>query len=343
MGSKKAFKKHLVRASSEMARLALDSINASERGEVASASVRTGMAMEFLLRAVVASVSPALLFAPRNARATTPAAMVQALRAERIDVEWLSVQVSSEMSFVRGLAAEIVPALAEFSGDIESVVKRRDAVVHMYAVNASGLRSAVTSLARVAAVVLPHLKATAEQFWEEERVALVDALINERAEAVRADVALKIRDAELFVAQLRANLSGEDAAAIMALLESEGSDFYPPGPSQVFRATCPACEYEAELIVRVQDEIERIGDLELGGRDENAAPTAVLIPQVPTSVSLQCPVCRLRLSQVELSDSQPHLADPLDYEVGPRRAHIREYEEMLADFEPDWETHLGVR
>ncbi|KQM36866.1 hypothetical protein [Microbacterium sp. Leaf203] len=328
MGTKKAFRKHLVRASSEMACLALDAVAAEERADVASAAVRAGMAMEFALRAVVATVSPALLFVPRGLKPTTPAAMVHAHRTATVSVEWLSAQTSTDMSLVRGLAAATVGGLTDYNDDIERVVKRRDAVVHMYAVETDGLRESLTSLARVIGVLLPHLKVTGEKFWGSGRLAFVSELIDERAGAVRADVAVKVREAQLRVEAASSGILRADARHLMSVLEDQGSVFFPPGPLEVFREDCPACGFQAEVLVKTEDDIDNPDDLELVDW-ENDVPTAVLIPQAPLSARLQCPVCRLALGYVELQETQPGLADLMRYELAPRRGTMQEYDEIL--------------
>jgi len=327
-----AFQEHFMKASAEMARLALDDIGVESQAEVASALVRAGMSLEFALRAVVAGVSPALLFISRSQSASMSAAMIRAHRTARVETAWLSTQTSSDTALVRTLAARALPGLTDFSTDIASVFEQRNAVIHAYAVDVSALRRTITSLARVIAVILPGQEVKPKRFWGTERMPLVKVLIDESAEQVRAEVAVKIRAATMRYDELEAQLVPADAVAVIGLMEDEGSAFYPPGRI-IFRDTCPACRYRAEMLVSVEDDIDNPDDLELVDL-QDGVPTSVLIPQIPTGVQLQCPVCHLALSQAELEAVYPELADLDLYDLEPRKGTIQEYDAILWPYQP---------
>ncbi|MDF2916448.1 MAG: hypothetical protein K0S70_665 [Microbacterium sp.] len=327
-----AFEEHFLKASAEMARLALDDAGTDSQAEAASALVRAGMSLEFGLRAVVAGVSPSLLFIGRSHSTTMSAAMVKAHQTAHVETSWLASQTSTDTAVVRSLAAQALPTLGDLVADISVVLEQRNAVVHAYAVDPAQLRSVMTSLSRVIAVVLPSVGMKPKRFWGKERLALVKALIDESAEAIAAEVAVKIRAAEIRYAELEAQLVPGDLLAVIGLVEDEGSPFVPPG-RVVFRDTCPACRYRAELLVKSEDEVGNPDELELVDF-EDGVPSAVLIPQVPTAVQLQCPVCRLALSFAELRAVYPDLADLSVYDVEPRRGTIQEYDEILWPYQP---------
>lgn len=321
-----AFQDHLVKASAEMARLALDDISVTSRAEAASTIVRAGMAVEFLLRAIVANVSPTLLFMGRN-QAKATAAMIRAHQSAHVEVEWLAAQTSSDTALVRSLAIQALPALDDFDSHIGAVLDNRNAVVHVYAVGMATLRPAVISLARVVAVALPRLDVKPKKFWGRERLALINALIDESLETVRAEVAVKIRDAQIRFAELAAQLAHGDMMAVTLLMESEGNALVPPN-RVIFRRDCPACEYSAEMFVRVEDEVHDLDNIELA-EWRNDVPTVALIPQLALAVQLQCPVCRLALSYAELEAVYPELADLTGYELQPRRGSFDEYNQRV--------------
>jgi hypothetical protein len=327
-----AFVEHFLKASAEMARLALDDIGTDSQADAASALVRAGMSLEFALRAVVAAVSPSLLFIARSQNATMSAAMVRAHQTAHVEVEWLSAQTTTDTALVRSLAAQAVPALGDLNADVSAVFEQRNAVVHAYAVDTSQLRPVMNSLAKVVATVLPSIGMKPKRFWDKERLDLVNTLIDESAEVIRAEVAVKVRAAEIRYEELEAQLVIGDLLAMVGLMEDEGSPFIPPG-RVVFRDTCPACGYRAELLVKAEDEVGNPDELELVDW-EDGAPTAVLIPQLPTAVQLQCPVCRLALTYAELQAVYPELADLAVYEVEPRRGTIQEYDEILWPYQP---------
>ncbi len=309
--------------------------------EVTALFLNAGMTVEFLLRAVVAEVSPALLFVSRNLGEKRAAiAMIRAHRDADVDKTWLLSQKSAELGFIRPLATEIAPALADFADDVDEIINRRNAVAHMYIADVDARRATLTALVRVADVILTHLGARSEGFWGSERRALVESLLAESADATRADAALAIHAARLHIEQVKSGLTPPERERVLAALEEQGSAFFQPGATEVFRETCPACERQAELLVRLVDDTSDFDALELiEWDDDDGVPGAVLIPQEKVAVQLQCPVCRLRLSYAELQAEFPALAALDRYEVEPRRGSVSEYEDMLATHEPDWDSY----
>ncbi|KQR86743.1 hypothetical protein ASF96_10505 [Microbacterium sp. Leaf179] len=327
-------RKHLTKASSEMSRLALDAISATDRADVASATIRAGMAVEFALRATVATASPALLFIPRGMSDTTATAMVQAVRATRVDHAWLREQTSTDFINIRRIAAALIPELRPLLGDIERVANRRDAVTHMYVVEPEALRHTLISLARVVAVVLPRLKTSEERFWGGDRVAYVRQLTDEGAGELRARVADKIREAQVRFATMIEGLDPLAREHLISALETQGGRFMPPGPLQIFREPCPACSHLAEVLVKTEDDVHDVNALDFGDWSDGA-PSTVFIPQHPLSVQVQCPVCGVRLSYAELVEVDARSADLERFELQPRPGRIEEYDRMLWSFEPD--------
>ena len=297
------------------------------------------MALEFLLRAVVTDVSPALLFVPRGlGDKKAHIAMMRAHRDVAVDVSWLISQKSAELSFVRPLAAEALPGLADYSAQIEAVINRRNAVVHMWAADIEALRETITSLTRITTVVLGHLDVKQKRFWGEERLALIDTLLDEDVEAVRAEVQLKLRSAELHVQDLVGMLTESDADAVLRRIEAAGNPFVAPG-RVIVHEMCPACGYQAELWLRATDLIENPDDLELTDYDSDNVPTAVLIPQIASAVQLECPVCFLALTNAELDALYPSISGLDSYVLEPRKGSIQEYDEILWPYEPEGDRY----
>lgn len=334
MPSSNPLRDHLIIGASVTAKTALDRVSGVHLHDATALFLNAGMAVEFLLRAVVADASPALLFVSRNADKNAAVAMVRAHQDTALDKAWLLKQKSADLSFIRVLAFQLLPALEGHSAALDDIVNRRNAVAHMHLVDSDARRSTLTDMARIADVVLTHFGATGDGFWGEERSALVQSLLTEGADAARADVELAIHTARLHVAEIKAGLSQTEGERVLSALETQGSSFFPPGPSEVVRDTCPACERQAELVLRLVDETSDFSALELVDWSEDGVPGAVLIPQEPVSVQLQCPVCRLRLSFAALQAAYPDLADLSSYEVEPRRGTMSEYEDLLVVQEP---------
>lgn len=330
---------HLVSAASETARSALDGFDTRESRAALTVFLETGLALEFLLRSVVANVSPTLLFAPRAlGDRKAYAAMMRAHRDAVVDATWLIAQKSAEMSFVRALAAEALPGLADYSAQIDLVMGRRNAVAHMWIGDVSHLRPTLTSFVRIAGLIHEHLAVTPERFWGRERLSLVNTLVDESVETVRADVELKLRSAHLHVRNLVGSLTEEEASAVLRRIEGAGNPFVAPNCA-VVRCECPACGYQAELWVRAVDLIEDPDDLELVDADENNVPTAVLIPQEATAVRLECPVCFLSLTNAELDALYPEISDLESFDLEPRKGTIQEYDEILWPYEPEGDRY----
>jgi hypothetical protein len=335
-----ALRDHLIRAASDVAKSALDAVTTGDRRVAGAAFIEAGMAVEFLMKAVVADVSPTLLFVQRNpGEKRAHEAMLRAHRDDTVDTAWLSEQKSAEMTFVRGFAYEVLPTLKAVSALVAAVTNQRNSVAHMYAVDGAKLRETVTAFARVADVVLTHLDVNSERFWGAERLRLVTTLIDERIAEVSAAVQLKLREAELHVQRLVAPLTRQEANGLLRRLEKGGMPFVPV-ETTVLNTECPSCAYNAELWLRVSDFVENPDELELTDWDGNGAPDAALIPQAVYGVRLECPVCFLSLNQSELAVEYPELADLNSYVVEPRKASLQEYEEITWNWtQPDVPTY----
>lgn len=327
---------HLLSAASQAARAAVDLLPGIHQTGVASLFLNAGMAAEFLLRAVVAEISPALLFVTKSpSEKRTAVVMLRAHRDVTVDRDFLLEQRSADLSFIKALAVEAVPLLRHYSEDLDDIVNRRNAVAHMFLADGSARRSTLTGLARVVDAVLTHLNAASTQgFWGPERHGLITSLLAEESDATLADVELAMHTARRHLEGIRTGLSSAEQERVIAVLEAQGSSFYPPGPTEVFRDTCPACGRQAELIVRLADDTSDLSALELVDRDDEGVPGAVLIPQEPQAVQLQCPVCRLRLSYAELQAVFPPLADLDAYEIQPRCGTMSEYNDLIVLSEP---------
>lgn len=334
-----SLRNHLFVGAREAARSALDGIAAREGHDVAVAFMNAGMAVEYLLRAVVANVAPALLFVPRNSFDNKfAAAMVRAHTDAADDVSWVIEGKSADFELVRRVALEAAPVLAARAADIEEIMKRRNAVAHMYVVETPKLRGSVTALVRITEAVIDHLGADPLRFWG-NRHALATSLAAESENLMRVEVELKVREAQQRVQHLRAGLALDEARRVISTLESNGSTVVFPGPNAQFHTPCPACGCQAEVYVRLADDTSNLDALELVDWGEEGIPGAVLIPQEPVAVMLQCPVCLLHLRSEELQAAYPAIADLYQYEVEPRRGTAQEYDEIMLVNEPDWELY----
>jgi hypothetical protein len=334
-----ALRNHLLVGARESARAALDGMTAQSAHDVAITFVNTGMALEFMLRAAVARLAPSLLFVPRNVfDKKYAAAMVRSHTDPTTDVSWLLSEKSVDIALVRRVAAKVCPPLDAFEVEIEDILNRRNAAVHMWAADSAALRGTVSSLVRVAATVVDHLGIDPARFWG-DRQSLAESLLFEEQNAVRVEVEIQVREAQRRVEQLRAGLDLEEAERVISTIERNGSPFVPPGPTEPFHTECPSCTRRAEVYVRVADDLSDLDAVRPVGWDDDGVPTAVTIPREALAVMLQCPVCRLRLNYPELQAAFPELADLTTYEIEPREGTLSEYDEIMVLHEPDWEVY----
>lgn len=328
----KAFRKHLARASAHTARRALDSIGSVIDTDIASATLSAGVAVEYCLRAVVATVSPALLFMPRAAfNAQT---LVRAVEGPAVDHTWILKQTSTEFSKISQLAFAAVPRLSHLSESVEIIQKRRNSVAHMHSVEAGTLRDTLTVLVQVVDASLARLKLDEEEFWGERRVSLVRQLQEEGVEKDRHDVAVWLHQAQTSYQARIESVPFPERATIIAALEGAESPWSQPGPVQVFRENCPACGSRARITIRCADELFSIDELEVA-EWEDGVPTGFFVPQLAVTASLYCPVCQLHLAYSSLQIAAPELADLDRYTLVARKITQQEHDQLMWSYAPD--------
>lgn len=321
---------HLLDAARETARAAVDVVDERGRLQVSTAAVHAGMSVEFLLRAAVANVAPALLFVSRT---QSPGAvlrvMVTAQQQHELDLGWVHQQRSADASAIRDAAELLIPGLMGLRDPITTLVKLRDSTVHMYSAEAADVRQAAATLGRVVTLVLSHLDADPEVFWGSERHALLDALMQEQDDAVRAEVAVRVHACSLKMQQMLARLTHSNAEYVFQQIEARGPGFVPLGWVSTI-ADCPACERAATVWVKGEYHFDTLNDI-IVDFDDDGTPLGALVPQAVAAAHLECPVCGLSLNDAELAAVYPYLRDA---DLAPASITVGEYTDIAVTYEP---------
>ncbi|WP_157543564.1 hypothetical protein [Microbacterium sp. CCH5-D1] len=319
---------HLIEAAAETARSVLDNVHATDRLRQSTSAIHAGMSLEFLLRAVVADLAPALVFAVRNQSEAVMRVMVSAQQKTELDLAWLHEQRSAEASTIRAAAERLIPALEALRTEIAGVVKHRDSAVHMYSAATADNRQAAATLTRVASLVLKHLGHDDKQFWASDRMDLVGALLDEHDDARRADVAVRVRACRLKAEGLAERLA-DNAEFVFQQMEAQETAIAPLGWAKE-PADCPACERLGTLWVKGEHDYLDLADIEVE-LDEEGLLSGALVPQEVASVVFGCPVCGLALNNDEIGAAYPHL---LDVDVDVSRISAGEYREIVEMYLP---------
>lgn len=320
--------RHLVESSSAMARESFD-VMVSRPDSAADGVLRAGMSAELLLRAVVADVAPGLVMGGRD-EARRAATMMRAQLRGDIDISELLAQKSASFEFVRAAAKEVVPEIGPLFSAIDTLMNARNAAAHLYVADEAALRGNLTVLANLAAVLLGPLRIPPEEFWG-PHLPLADMLVEENTSAIRASVTLKLAESRLVFERLISGLDADEVQRVLISIEQRGMPFISAGAVE-FNTECPVCRRRAELWVRAADYMEDFSALEIQWDLGENEPTGFLVPQEVMGVRLLCPVCGLHLTEEEVRDAYPELAD--DYELEPRLMSVQEYDEYLVLYDP---------
>jgi hypothetical protein len=322
---------HFVRAARDTARAAIDKVGATEPLDVNTAAFHAGQSIEFMLRAVVASIGPGLLFVSRNGNSKANEAMVKAQLVPTLDLEWLATQKTADASAVREMVATALPSLNDHKKGLDALVRARDGATHAYSAEGDDLRAKAAVLARVGAVLLEYLGEEPRDFWGQDRLDLVNALTEEQAQATRAAVALKVHEARVRFERVTDGLNVIDRAVVLGRLESSGTPLGAAGFAKM-HADCPACERRAQLWIRAEDLFWSLEELELADLDNDGVVEHVLVPQVTVDARLICAVCNLHLTATEIEAEYPDLADLTMNHLEPRVAPIDEYSTLAQPY-----------
>lgn len=325
MAPTNALRDHLVASAQQTARPVIDAAARDDWEDSWMILVQAGMAAELLLRAIVADLSPGLLFATGGRHSE----VVAALRAKEVPPATLNVQTITAKS-VRDIVVAAHPSLESVRKEMATVASLRDSVVHMFAFAPSDRHRAIDGLVSIVAAGSPCIDLTAEDFWGEGRSDLATALQERHEERMRSDLAKKIRLAKVKLDGLQRNMTTKQYGELLAARRTQ---LPLTRPSDVIdRAECPACKAPVLIIRRVADadpgSVEGVELVDWGP----FGPQTALIPQVIVHQEMTCTTCGLHLTADELAWAGFSTDNPWDVE--PRRAPIDEYEALQADIEP---------
>lgn len=321
-----ALRDHLVAAARQAAYPVIDASARDDVVDVWMVIVQAGMAAEFVLRAVVADLSPGLLFLTSTKHAET----IAALRSNEPPTQMLDAR-SIPAREVTALASAAHPTIRAVQSEAATVASLRDSVVHMFAFEPSDQHRAVEGLLRVVDAAAPCIGLSADDFWGEERSALAKELRQRDDEATLYIVARKIRAATLTYESLRRSMTEPQFEELLQTRQKQLPMIRVGEYIEVH--DCPACTHPVMVIRRTTDlSPHTVDGIELDDWGPDGVPRTALFPQIVIHQQMTCTICGLSLSGDELARAIPATDNPWDVE--PRRAPIEEYEAAMSQFDP---------
>lgn len=284
----------LLTAAQDNAIRALTDFVSDERLTLLQAAIATGTAVELAAKAALVRIEPTLLcershvdsllhLSGKGDQATLPATGLRTLGG--LDAFRLCKRLMKE-----GMAGVGEPAA-------QRALAVRNAALHLALVDRAELRAAVGDSVRIVDKLVIGIGADRRSFWR-VRITHVDYLIAEQQAETELIVTAKVEKAREQLASLKAMLSPELAAAVLAqrskcLTSSEHEE----------AVTCPVCDQEAWLICGVER-----GAPEPDGSDEEW--WSVSLTAWP--FAFECTVCGLSLEDNELGSFE--FPDHIDLE-----------------------------
>lgn len=280
-----ALPQHLYSCASRAAHRAVQSSSGNDPYEQAQAALAIGEACEWLLRAAIAEVQPALL-ADTSRGKDSLMALSGAAPFHLASSALKTINVTEAVTIVKRLH----PQLGLNGSDTELIFNVRNAAAHMAMSEATEVRTALTRLSKVALELLGAMGRSEAEFWGTAGAEFVTSLRKAWTDSLDKSVREKFAAAQDRLSERVAGLDARGQAQAIALAEQRGL-FEPPeaAGSEYEQVVCPACKRKAVL----RYEQVRASTPYLAG--SSFIYSLYLFPQ-----SLTCRVCGLDLERDEL-------------------------------------------
>jgi hypothetical protein len=172
--------------------------------------------------------------------------------------------------------------------ELKPLAEARNGVAHAAVHEADGIPGLLTLAMRCIDPLLNELRIDPEEYWGPYRD-LHDRMVDERVEAVRVSLAVKIARARNVFTQRFGHLNEEERR--MAILRATTRSW--PYFEKLENRPCPACDVQGVVV----------GDTLVG--TANGEPVVLFVPAL-----YDCPICDLELSGEELQEVA-ELAEPI--------------------------------
>lgn len=252
-------------------------------------ALEVGAAAEWLVRALLAKGSVALLADRRSKNSLLALANVRALPSSMDHTTLRSITTQE----VVDLLVVTHPTLG-ISRDVTGIMDVRNSAAHMALVTERSLHEAVRRLVRLVSVIVPELPDDdVDEFWGEQLAPVAHRIASDFDNETAARVASKIAAAQQRIRELTAKLPPESVDATLDALQDRQV------PEEILEDTedvqheCPACGRNSWLTyIKYRDD----GHMEAEYDDEGAPERAYMVFEVTlVPALLQCPVCELNL------------------------------------------------
>lgn len=278
-------------------------------------ALEVGAAAEWLVRAALARLSPALL----AVRAHHDSLL--ALAGARTLSDPLELRTIPTLEALT-ILIKAHPSMASIRSDVDFIMSVRNSAAHSGLVAAASLEVATRRLVRVVDALVVEVGLSREKFWGPELVQVAAGISADFENEIAARVSSKIAAAKARLKDIVAGIPSTQLEQTLSALESRLPSVSIADDSEDAEYECPACTRRAWIsYLRQRGEV---GSLEIDydgdGDPENAYMVfeVTLIPMI-----LQCPVCGLILdaqddelagfNDIEEHDGEPYYIDANEY------------------------------
>lgn len=278
---------HLLSVAERAATYALMKSSSMDSTEVILSAVSAGLAVETLLKAVIAKTSPTLL-----ASSGHDPSHLFLLGADTTDKMVPSSLNTRGAADCLKLFERLHPGVLT-SQVASQVFNTRNAAAHMGIVNDSDLEKSVLNLARVLIAVLPILDLQVEGFLLPDLAAMVLSHVENAVSNLRRRVEAKMLTARRVLHKTSKLVQFEEREQLFSQMERRKP--FASGGDGFARRRCPVCERSGWL------EYDSVLDLSDSDIDFSGTPT-MTIPRWGTPIRFSCMVCELELDGEETTE-----------------------------------------
>lgn len=280
-------------------------------------AIDAGVAVEHMAKALLATLSPALL-ADRNADLDTMLHLTGFGQLAKCNPHEIKT-IGAHEACLR--CARIVPEFTYTHQADQALFTARNGGAHLALTTDDVARESARIMVRLLEPLIKTLDLDRAVFWGDME-SVADILLDEKASQISAALEMKIAAAR---SRLEARLAGLAASDRALVLKSLNSDWYSPTKSEELYE-CPACGQTAIVSCELHDLGQPEFDYEQVDRHEFIYHGGH-IDQMAYAVNFNCQTCGLDLDYDEMS-----AADMVtEYEREPRECEPWEFEEADGD------------
>jgi hypothetical protein len=276
----------LARSGRWHARTAVTKYGSEDLDDLLEAAVSTGSALELMTKAFLASITPSLL-ADGNHRDSVLMLAGKGTHGGDDALKLRSLQAQTALT----IAKHFSPPLPIHDLKDPVALRVRNAATHMALVDVVQLRQGVVQMATLVEALLIELELDHDLFWGDAADS-VTVVIDEAKSELDLRVHAKRVAAQQRLAQLMIGFAPDTANPVLAVLSGRAVEEGEHNEAQ----TCPVCGQQGWLICSVER-----GPVEYD-YDEDGDQNHVWVSRTGYPYAFECPVCQLKLQDVELSE-----------------------------------------